>query len=56
MYLEAAKEPGLFLDVYYDDRGDLDRESFITEVKGGKNVVTKILPMLRGGYPRKACK
>jgi branched-chain amino acid transport system substrate-binding protein len=56
MYLEAAKEPGLFMDLYMNDRGDIDRESFLVEVKGGKNVVTKILPMLHGGYPRKACK
>jgi branched-chain amino acid transport system substrate-binding protein len=56
MYLEAAKEPGLFMDLYMDDHGDLDRQSFITEVKGGKNVVTKLLPMLRTGYPKKTCK
>jgi branched-chain amino acid transport system substrate-binding protein len=56
MYLEAAKEPGLFMDMYMDDHGDVDRQSFMVEVKGGKNVVTKVLPMLRTGYPRKSCK
>jgi len=56
MYLEVAKEPGLFMDLYMDDHGDLDRQSFITEVKGGKNVVMKLLPMLRTGYPRKSCR
>lgn len=56
LYLEAAKEPGLLLDAFVGDNGDMDRESFITEVKGGKNVVMKVLPMYRTGYPRKACK
>ena len=56
MYLEAAKEPGLLMDTYVDDSGDIDRESFLVEVKDGKSLVTKTLPMLRTGYPRKSCK
>ena len=56
MYLEVAKEPGLLMDVYYDDKGDIDRQSFLTEVKSGKNVITKLLPMLRPDHPRKTCK
>jgi branched-chain amino acid transport system substrate-binding protein len=56
MYLEAAKEPELLMDVYYDDKGDIDRQSFLTEVKSGKNIVTKLLPMLRADHPRKSCK
>ena len=55
-YLDAAKEPGLLMDTYVDDSGDIDRESFIVEVKDGKAVVIKTLPMLRTGYPRKSCK
>lgn len=54
--LEAAKEPGLLMDLYMDNNGDLDRQSFLVEVKGGRNVVVKPLPMLRGPYPKKACK
>jgi branched-chain amino acid transport system substrate-binding protein len=56
MYLEAAKEPGLLMDIHMDDSGDIDRESFIVEVKDGKAVVIKTVPMLRSGYPMKSCK
>jgi branched-chain amino acid transport system substrate-binding protein len=56
LYLEAAKEPGLLMDTYVDENGDIDRESFLVLVKDGKSVVTKTLPMLRTGYPRKSCK
>lgn len=55
-FLEAAKESGLLMNLYMDDHGDLDRESFLVEVKGGRNVVVKPLPMLRGPYSKKACK
>ena len=41
--VSAAKEPGVLLDVSYDDKGDIDRESFLTEVRGGKQVVTETL-------------
>jgi len=44
--VSAAKEPGVLMDVTYDDKGDLDRESFLTEVKNGKQVVTEVLPAL----------
>ncbi|MEP7296917.1 MAG: ABC transporter substrate-binding protein [Burkholderiales bacterium] len=44
--VSAAKEPGVILDVSFDDKGDLDRESFLTEVKGGKQIVTETLPAL----------
>lgn len=42
----AKANPGLFLDVCYDDKGDIDRESFLVEVKDGKQVVVGTLPML----------
>jgi branched-chain amino acid transport system substrate-binding protein len=32
------------MDVSFDDKGDLDRESFLVEVKGGKQVVIGTLP------------
>ncbi|MBU6257961.1 MAG: ABC transporter substrate-binding protein [Burkholderiales bacterium] len=46
LYISAAKDPGVLMDVYIDAKGDLDRESFLTEVKGGKQVVSEVLPML----------
>jgi len=46
MTITAAKEPGVLLDVTFDNNGDIDRESFIVEIKGGKAVVSEILPPL----------
>lgn len=42
--IRAAKEPGVLMDVAIDDHGDLDRASFIVEVKDGKQVVKEVLP------------
>jgi branched-chain amino acid transport system substrate-binding protein len=42
----AAKVPGVIMDVSIDANGDLDRESFIVEVKNGKQEVKEILPPL----------
>jgi branched-chain amino acid transport system substrate-binding protein len=39
-------QPGVLLDVHFDDKGDLDRESFMTKVVNGKQVVTETLPPL----------
>ncbi len=44
--ISAAKNPGVLLDVTVDSKGDVDRESFIVEVKGGKQVVKEVLPAL----------
>jgi branched-chain amino acid transport system substrate-binding protein len=46
MSISAAKVPGVIMDVSIDANGDLDRESFIVEVKDGKQVVKEILPPL----------
>ena len=35
------------MDLCFDDKGDIDRESFLVEVKGGKQEVTVILPLLK---------
>ncbi len=41
----AAKEhPGVLMDVAFDDKGDIDRESFMTRVENGKQVVFAVLP------------
>ena len=34
------------MDVSYDDKGDLDRESYLVEVKDGKQIITETLPPL----------
>jgi branched-chain amino acid transport system substrate-binding protein len=36
----------VLLDVCLDDEGGIDRESFLVEVKNGKQEVTAMLPML----------
>ena len=46
--VKAADVPGILMDVEFDKNGDLDRESFLTEVRGGKQVVTATLPPLGG--------
>ena len=40
----VKQHPGILLDVAFDDKGDMDRESFLVEVKGGKQVVVETLP------------
>lgn len=42
--LSAKANPGLLLDISYDENGDLDRESYLTTVVNGKQVVKEILP------------
>jgi len=46
MTITAKQEPGVLLDVTFDDQGDIDRESFLVEIKGGKAIVKEILPPL----------
>ena len=46
--VKAADQPGVLMDVSFDSRGDLDRESFLTEVKNGNQEVVSILPALAG--------
>jgi len=43
----AKQYPGVLMDVCFDDKGDIDRESFMTEVRNGKVVVAETLPALR---------
>jgi branched-chain amino acid transport system substrate-binding protein len=42
----AKQHPGILMDVCFDDKGDIDRESFITEIRNGKTVVAETLPAL----------
>lgn len=44
--IDAAKNPGVLMNVGFDDKGDLDRESFLVEVKNGRQVVVAVLPPL----------
>ena len=44
--VSAAREPGVIMDVSFDNNGDLDRESFLVEVRGGKQEIKEILPAL----------
>jgi branched-chain amino acid transport system substrate-binding protein len=46
LQVSAAKYPGVLMDVSYNDKGDLDRDSFIVEVRNGKQEVKEILPAL----------
>jgi branched-chain amino acid transport system substrate-binding protein len=41
------KEPGILIEASWDETGEIDRVSFLVEVKGGKQVVSKILPKLK---------
>src|SRR5437667_5415324 len=42
--IRVKDTPGVLLDVHFDNNGDLDRESFLVKVVGGKQVVTATLP------------
>ena len=44
--IKAADQPGVLMDVTFDKNGDLDRESFMVEVRNGKQEVVSTLPPL----------
>ncbi|WP_342617969.1 ABC transporter substrate-binding protein [Rhodoferax sp. GW822-FHT02A01] len=44
LVISAKKYPGVLVDVAIDQNGDLDRESYLVEVKNGKQEVTTVLP------------
>jgi branched-chain amino acid transport system substrate-binding protein len=44
--ITTRDEPGVLLDVTYDDKGDIDRDSFLVEVRNGKQEVIAVLPPL----------
>ncbi len=39
-------EPNILIETSWDNTGEIDRISFLAEVKGGKQIITKILPKL----------
>jgi branched-chain amino acid transport system substrate-binding protein len=42
--LSVKDHPGILMDVSFDQKGDLDRESYMTKVDNGKQVIVSILP------------
>ncbi len=42
--LSVKDHPGILMDVSFDANGDLDRESYMTKVENGKQVVISVLP------------
>ena len=49
--VNAAQQPGVLMDVSVDSNGDLDRESYIVAVTGGKQVIKEVLPALGAAKP-----
>jgi branched-chain amino acid transport system substrate-binding protein len=45
--ISPEKEPGILIEATWDDTGEIDRVSFLAEVKGGKQIITKTLPKLK---------
>lgn len=44
--VSVAQHPGALMDVRFDQHGDLDRDSYMVEVKGGRQEVVATLPPL----------
>jgi branched-chain amino acid transport system substrate-binding protein len=44
--IKASEEPGILMDVTFDENGDIDRQGFLVEVVDGKQVVKQVLPKL----------
>jgi branched-chain amino acid transport system substrate-binding protein len=44
--IKAANEPGILMDVTFDQNGDIDRQGFLVEIVEGKQVVKQVLPKL----------
>jgi branched-chain amino acid transport system substrate-binding protein len=52
----TTEEAGLLMDLYVNEKGSVDRPSFIVEVKDQKSVVVKTVGMLGGPYNVRPCK
>src|SRR6185503_15578693 len=46
MTISPKDEPGILIETTWDDKGDIDRISYIAEVIGGKQKITGELPKL----------
>jgi branched-chain amino acid transport system substrate-binding protein len=46
LVLDAKKQPGVLLSGSFDDKGDVDRESYLVQVKNGRQEVIAVLPPL----------
>ncbi|MGL4634570.1 MAG: ABC transporter substrate-binding protein [Beijerinckiaceae bacterium] len=44
--IDAKKYPGAILSASFDDKGDVDRESFLVQVKNGRQEVVEVVPPL----------
>ena len=42
--LTVKDHPGILMDVSFDQNGDIDRESYMTKVENGKQVISAVLP------------
>ena len=49
MTITPAEEPGILLETSWDNKGDIDRISYIAEVINGKQTITSELPKLGKG-------
>jgi branched-chain amino acid transport system substrate-binding protein len=45
--ISPDEEPGILIETTWDDKGDIDRVSFLAEVVDGKQRITETLPRLR---------
>lgn len=45
--ISPDKVPGILIEATWDATGEIDRISFLAEVKAGKQVITKVLPKLK---------
>jgi branched-chain amino acid transport system substrate-binding protein len=45
--IKPDKEPGILIEASWDETGEIDRISFLAEVKDGKQIIQKTLPKLK---------
>jgi branched-chain amino acid transport system substrate-binding protein len=45
--IKAADEPGILMDVTFDQNGDIDRQGFLVEIVDGKQIVKQVLPKMK---------
>ena len=45
--ISPEKTPGILIEASWDENGEIDRISFLAEVKDGKQVITQTLPKLK---------